>query len=57
MSAPTDPSGGYRATGIPNAASPPSEILRSAMPRSGWEAKRAGYTYFGYTGLVAQDHA
>ena len=27
------------------------------MPRSGWEAKRAGNTYAGYRMLVAQDHA
>ncbi len=48
---------GYRATGIPTATSPPSEILRSAMPPSGWEAKRAGNTYAGYRMLVAQEYA
>ena len=27
------------------------------MPRLGWEAKRAGNSYAGYSMLVAQDHA
>jgi len=52
MGAPTDP-WGFRAPGLPTASSPTSGILRSAMPRSGWENN----TDIGYSMLFAQDHA
>ncbi len=43
--------------GYPLESTPSNRMLSSALPRSAWQAKPPGYTYFGYTGLVTQDHA